>query len=391
VEGIKQVARIKKFRVSFIWSQTVTGLLEEWPDPAPYTFLGRASDYQKWFSDIRALRNTELNLPWIKETHHFWLYYLEKSKTDSLNLVKEKEAWRALVPFRKQLPTRQFLPPAPNQPPYPRFQAEAFFYPHGLAIVITLNWEGDFELNKLVTEAMAWRWQECYVDSVGNPATLDELAEQFRQEMHAHAFGSLPVENSSDTPFTIATVVEGDRVDPNVKFGVDKTIQPAIDQLVRWDKIGQLPGLPASVIRARQLFLGDALYIGPRGRVIWFPSRFTPLAGGRKKSLSCYHRNLFFTSTQIESLGNFVLKGANRAASETLPTTYRECLKNAVIRLSLLYNMRGDQGGPSGTYRTRSAPRQIKDNNLLEAINSLRARLLTDRGQLPDIPIAGEK
>ncbi len=124
---------------------------------------------------------------------------------------------------------------------------------------------------------------------------------------------------------------------------------------------------------------GDLLYGHPRSRAVWIPRRFSTTQPAA--ALGCYHRNLVFSALQVESLGALVINAA-RQLDETgqLGGVQRSLAQRAYGILSRMHS-----GNSYSTYRSMSSCRHLADNDILPALNRVRAAfdkapLLEDRG-----------
>jgi hypothetical protein len=370
-EGRSQVPiEVHDMRLSFIWTETVLNLVgDRIPDDAPCSFLGRFSGYEPRFEGASGHGEADgLQLPWPGPVGQlFWTYYLEGHRPGD---VSGTQAWKALVPFRHKAPLTVEAPWLPR-----RLLLEAFYYPHGLAFIVTASCSVRLALDEAIDMAFKVRRGEQFEAQWEGEApkrfSLDGLAGWAAAKLRAAAFGSqVRPEASSVTPFTVVTVVRASGVDPDVPTPGNGEVHRALEALTGWrltwrhDRIPDLADASLRIVRTAPA--SHVLYAGKRGRAVWFPGLFT-LSRSSVRSLACYHRNLVLASAQVESLGGLVAESGDwlRRGNE-LPPTQSECARHASGILGRLF------GGKPGTYRSYSTRTQIEQNDLMEIVNEVR-------------------
>lgn len=308
-----------------------------------------------------------LELPWPRPSgQYFWTYYLEGPP----GRVGGAQAWKALVPFRGDLPATveaPWLRPG-------RLSVEGFFYPHGVAFVLTASCRSSLTLEEAVDKAfdvrktkrfeVAWDGEEA-----SDALTLEALACRALDALHEMAFGSdAPAGDRSVTPFSVVTVVRGRGVDPGAPPEEGGPVHRALEALTTWRpswRYDVLPDLSEASLRIRTAPPSHVLYGRKRGRAVWYPALFT-LEGGDIHSLSCYHRNLVLASLQVESLGGLIASTVGRVREGVpLSACHRECARRAAGILGRLY-------GGVATYRSWSPRAQIEQNGLVPVVNEVR-------------------
>jgi len=362
--------QLHDLRLSFIWVETTLDLLDDAvPTDAPLAFLGRRHSYAKHFDQI-LLSNAShegLQVPWPRPSGDlFWTYYL-KCKPGRVTGLR---AWKALVPLRKVLPAEvkaQWLPG--------RLLLEAFFYPHGLALIVTAICQTHLTLNNTVDKAFEIRrtgrfqvkWQG---RKTSEYLSLDRLADKGLTKLRKAATGKrVSSGGMSVTPVTVVTVVRGSGVDPAIATPNGREVHRALEAMATWRPTwhyNDLPKLAQACLKIRTAPPSHVLYGQRRGRVIWFPGLFTQQTK-RLRSLSCYHRNLVFDLLQVESLSDLVLKTAEQIEEgQKISVTQSECTRRAAGILCRLYR------GAFSTYRSWSSRTHIELNNLVEVLNKVR-------------------
>lgn len=366
--------QIYSLKLSIIWVETFLNLLKNSLFQSELNFLG---NYWAYIGRLDHLlkKNSgsgDLELPWSKPTgQNFWKYYLEM---EPVRLTGNK-AWRALVPLRKQETSFKIdIPSLPGQRP---LLLETFFYPHGLAVVITVSVkvkkDTPFTLREAVDTAFIIKQQKMFGGDETLPEllSLDEIAEKCLATHHNNLIGAELINtNRTITPFTILTFVEGNKIDdlesPISELG---EVHRALEAVTKWQPTwlyDSLDSLDKTRINIRASPPSHILYGNRRGRAVWFPALFMPQPIPCR-TLGCFHRNLTLVSLQVESLGSLV-SITIRELEKGIPLVgdYRNCVKNTAGILGRLY------GGVKSTYRSWSPRIQIEQNQLVEDLNKLR-------------------
>ncbi len=362
-DGTPQVeqVRVNDLRLSIIWNETIPDLLAGEVANDRLSFLRQSYTYEPQFAALQqgqqAAQQNDWELPWHHPgKHHYWNNYLERGAGKTLLSVTPAQAWHALVPLRKKL----YISAAwlTNG----RLVLEAFFYPHGLALVLTAMCRGDFTLNQTVELAFRIRrardltiqWSQNEQETV----SADALASVIFARLRRDYLGATAAEGISSEPFTVFTVVRATGVDYNTPVENRGAIHRILEALARWSpswQLNQLPDLTQVSLGMRESPSSHILYSHRRGRVVWYPSAFTP-ESGVVSSLSCYHRNLVFASMQTESLCGLVTKVADRMRTgfrlptgEQLSVSQRACARNAADMIGVIYGAKKHK-----TYRSYS-------------------------------------
>ena len=406
---------INDLRLSLIWTKPSLALLAE-PAPvgAPLAALGRRFSYEALFKTIlesqfgvNSAQNLPLHLlvgattplpilgpPWPKPTGQlFWQRYIN---TGSLNSVSGGQAWRSLIPLRVKFPCRVETPVWVADSPKPLSLSvifEAFFYPHGVALVanavcravpsasttqsepFALDDAVDFAFNiKRGKFKVKWEGEAGLFSAVqwngeaDSKLTLNEIAEKGLSALSVAAFGKSSASGSASIldPFTIFTVVKGSGIYPATP--VDNVVHRALDAVTRWSdtwRLDSLVPLDKMIIEIKTSPAGHVLYGRKRGRAVWFPGSF--VMTNNKYPLACYHRNLMFVSLQVESLSGLAALTAELIKNkQPLSASLSDCARQAVGSLGRIY------GGIPKSYRSMSPRIQIEQNQYTDAINVVR-------------------
>jgi hypothetical protein len=373
--------QIKDLRLSFIWVETVLDLLNGTiPKDATMPFLGSSQDYADMHERLAKDEETPLHLksPWhASEGRSFWTFYLD-SKTPP-EIIHEK-AWKSLVPFRGAVPVKIIAP-------YPkwRFVAEAFYYPHGLGLVITAICSATLSLYEAVNQAFGIHGQQDLdFEWKGGPVNskrLDSIATKCLTELRKAAFGQKATPAySTIIPFTVFSVVRGEGASLTNKMVAKSELHRALEAVTGWQTSWASDPLPGdfsdAVLKAQKPEQeGSAkkkspnlLYGRDRGRAIWRPASFSS-QGKKIHTLGCYHRNVVFAALQVESLGDLVslfAKDLHKGKGPSLPLPYRDCAQFAARILRRFYK------GIKPGYKSISARYHIEHKNLINSIKDIR-------------------
>jgi hypothetical protein len=300
----------------------------------------------------------------------FWTFYLENKTPDAIN---GNQAWAALLPLRRKETSVVINAPWLSA----RFLVESYFYPHGLALVITARCRSQLTLDETIDELFKIKSLERvtvqWADQTLEHLPLDVVADRYMRKLCSEAFGQKAIPDLRSTvPFTILTIVQGEGIDPSSLVVEDGEVHRALEAMTTWRPTWQyntLPKLASASLQIRRSPPSHILYGRARGRAVWFPGLFTKKNEGKTKkhrSLTCYHRNLVFTSLQVESLSGLISVTAKRLRDgRSLNGSHRECAKRAAGILGRLY-------GGIDTYRSWSPRAQIEQNNLVEDLNQVR-------------------
>jgi len=352
---------IQDFRLSFLWVETNLDIFAPAAKLADsLQFLNKSERYRQVFESTLADKGPAgLEVPWHKrKKQFFWKYYLAGA---ALEAVSGRQAWEHLVPFRTKLPLTV------KNWKKGTVRVEGFYYPHGLALAVTFQVNGPLTLDGAVELAYAIRdGEEKFVTQEDQSVrSLDDLAENALTQMRHTLFQQGGTPGKPSEPFTIFTLVQGDRFTP---FSPGGPVHLALQSVTEWmpdRETATLRELAKVQVPLRgSAAAGSILFGRPRGRAVWLPGLFAK-KDPKKPSLGCFHRNLLFASMQVDSLGGLV-KGTsdllrNQTPLSKLDMTLKTCARNAIDRLAELY-----QGDKDYTYRSNSPKAQIEQNYLTQ-------------------------
>jgi hypothetical protein len=354
------MSMIKNIRLSFIWIDTIPGLLDRLAPGANLAWLGRRGDYSYNFNLAQTSGGVELGLlgtPWRtpESGRAFWRYYFENKKVAS---ITGGQAWKRLTPFREDL-----VRFAPEGEAYSELRISGLYFSHGTALTVTLNLRHQaLTVLEVAKRAMALRQDRVLTlpDAAGKRYSLDVLGNELRQRIHESRFAGLSTHAGRNQPFSIVTVLEADEVDRlAVAIDGDETHR-ALEAVTRWNPnfdvvdLAQSPIADSIVERSGKGLKSDLVYARKSGVAIWLPRRLNEGKDGRK-SLSCYHNNILHGSVQIRSLAELVHFTKRETARGAAPSpSVRERSDRAATILNLM------KAGTDLTYRSRCLARQIE-------------------------------
>jgi hypothetical protein len=362
--------RVSELRVSFIWSESFSCIV---PLGAPMGFLGDPGKYEQEFSKAKSGKSRWM-LPWASVSgHRFWQYYLG---TAELGDVSPGQAWKLLVPLYK--PTQAKINPLPR--PLSRVSVEGFYYPHGVAVLITVVFNENLDLNDMLKTSIPARWKEYAViwpDGTTTQLDLLKLASHTLERLCTEAMGQGASHPLLGEPFKVVTAVDGQVDNLKEENPTNGAVHRALEAWCDWHPLFEERRPHAldektsfSFKEKDQSPPSHILYGLKRGRAIWFPGYFTQANSERIRKLGGYHRNLTLVSLQTESLLALMnIASGYLDRSDPLPPTLEKLARGCAGALGRLY------GAAIPTYRSYSACRQIADSGLAEIIKKVRNHL----------------
>jgi hypothetical protein len=364
------MAEINVLRLSFVYVETLLGLVTGELAQAPYDFLVHRFSYVDRFD--RAAGDDEhgdLQRPWPHTRgKSFWTFYFEGNTPHGS--IKGEQAWRGITPFRQRLPWSAESTAGSDC----QISIDAFVYPHGVATVLYLSLAGKFTPELIARRALEIRRRPIFSTSTRDrDLTLDRLAGRILDATRTIAFGTVPAGTRPPYPFSVATVIRGSGVDSEKPLPEKSPEHRLLEVLTAWPPAWEGAGTPplskATVPISKGSPSGHLLYARNRGRAPWMPGYFC-LDPGVVRSLGCLHRNLVFASMQVDSLAYF-MAATSRLLDEghELGEEHRDLARRAASVLGRLY------GGASSIYRSRSPRAQIDEAGLQPGINTIRAWL----------------
>jgi hypothetical protein len=341
---------VRELRLSLIWTDVFArDEFEFWRK--------RRERYEQAIEDALTKSSEHLTVPWIKrQRQDFWKHYLETRKLKNLSVTN---ASRHLMPLR--FPSTIHV--ATESPKSHQIAVERFWYPHGLAVVITLFLQKDLELEQMVDETVKARhgrytvaWPE--EDRGPEELSLNQLAQCALDRTHGTVAGEAGPQRDLAAPFTIATVINarGVELEPvRENSGLHRALQGlcSLDDL--WKDNQLSPFNDSTCFKQKQPSpAGHVLYGWRQGRGIWFPGYFEGNLDRTKiRKLGSYHRNLVFASLQDKSLVGLMqyIEGFLKQGA-MIPHPLEYFSKYAAGALGRFY-------GGRKTYRSWSAHEQI--------------------------------
>lgn len=369
---------IRRFRVSIAQTATVLDLLRHEPGAsrARLRQLSRATGYQQLFRRVgtKGTVDEELGVsaPWHvpPEEQAFWSYYL---KAESVLDVKEDRAWNSAVPLRMPLAVHLldgYLPSAlGGAASTARDTVVAYFYPHGLGLVVDIDVAGAFELDDFVAAARRLRGVDL-LDDGWPPLPTDAFMRgrllELVDQLSVTAFDV----DSLGPRCTVVTVIVGETDgDDSAHQG---TIRAALQGLAGWrehwkhftvtDEAWSETCVPMEGEPSNNVVVG----VG-RGRAVWYPLDFVAPATGQtpKTKLRSLHTELTLGGLQVESLAQLAYRSLHEPEWTSLQDNR---VRTAVSMLRALFHRARDL--PSHSPR-----RHILDNGYAPALNQVEQRL----------------
>lgn len=294
------------FRLSWVWTR---GSLEILLDPqaaSRLNFLGRRFPYQQAFAQAAGGGPTDhgLEAPWKQPPGEpFWSHYLEGAKLPN---VEPNKAWRAIVPFRRQVSAGITVDGFTG-----RIVAHGFFYPHGVGLVVDATCREPTEVGAAVDVAVALQTGSFTLDRNGTQSSLDleGLADTLLNDLTSVLLDRTHVaDDSPGPPFQVFTPVsgywEGPFPDPEAHDLLRRALHGAATANVHWRDTPP-PPLAESRLDTGVAVTGHLVHAAQRGRSVWFPRDFAP-SPAKQTLCSDYHRGLVLTSLQVESMCGFL-------------------------------------------------------------------------------------
>ncbi len=238
----------------------------------------------------------DLRMPWpYPAGHHFWDAYLhDKLPGDAGG----KLCFEKLVPLRlpKLAEKIEIVLPDLEPPTAARLFVEGLYYPHGTGLLATAALEGELDIAATGRIAHALRHDKVYKSPwparAAGPLNLDQLMTAALDQLRELGFGS-GISGVRSTPFSIATVLRGEAVDPKLPLVPDGETHRLLNGLAGWVRGWQQLPAPPLVAGSTQLSLksdtawpGNVLFAARPGRMV--PGAISPdnAAGARSRLLS---------------------------------------------------------------------------------------------------------
>ncbi len=361
---------ITNFRLSFIWTETLTNALSDpsWAVP-DYQFLASNNGYITKIDSIAGhAEPLSLSMPWKeKKSNRFWGSYLPGAALPS---VSGRQAWKYLVPTRWQL--RAPFKTAKGE----SVQPECFLYPHGFGCVINIKCSGEFSLAGVADYATSL-YRETFTHELQAPSTLRNIADQEFGWMRSIVHGKSDPSGALSGPQSVVSLIKGKVTGEGAYRVQSGELQQVMEALATWPidwKIPVGPGLAtASMPLSSKAGAGAIVYVRGSGILIWIPEKLLSDRAGLS-SIACYHQNQVFGGLQVQSLGSLIGTVARdfRAGKRVSDLSFmlKACVRNAIDRLVDVY-----QGEKRITYRSAAVQRQIASTYLAD-LNEVRKQFL---------------
>jgi hypothetical protein len=367
--------RIQEIRVTFTWFERLAAL---WRQNAPVAmkFLSDQAAFAAQFDAARAQdgQGEALTLPWLANSpndhHWFWTYYLRPHSPLGLT---GGDAFQMFVPLRSGFDGKITC-----DMPWVKTTQDAFYYPHGIGLVVTVKisldqnpWKpAGISLESAVQKAIeSWSLYEYEMQWNGGTqkGKLDRVAGELLKHIRERVLAPGSAPGAGDpTPFSIAAVVRGsfdhDDEDLATEGGdLHRAIQGLCTLRSSWQQ-DNLYALKDGVLRIRRSApVGHLVYHSGRGRALWFPTCFAEKKANRK--IGCYQRNMTLLHLQTTSLIELLrLQAELAAAGGKAPGILTTRAGEAAKQLSDIY------ASLETTYRSSSPRAFINENPQTKAL-----------------------
>ncbi|MGD0104733.1 MAG: hypothetical protein ABSC06_11920 [Rhodopila sp.] len=347
------------FRLSCIWSEGVRDAFGA-ASCGRLDALMRPDLYAPLFNTIvEAGSDPLLTVPWPPSprdlfplSNAFWRKYVLNKLRGSPAANRGKEAFSALVPFKRKTPLVRLQRKE-------RCFVESWYHPHGIVLIATAWFRGSYDAGALEDAVRSFthdRSAATWFDGAQESAKLDDIAADGLDRLREEAFGHVGPGFRSD-PLRILTVV-------SVQSGQDEDTGPGLRAIAKSAGSavgGQFVGTPDDPPADIQILT--------KGRVICNPAKAAS-SRGKTHTLGCLHRNVTVATAQVASL----LSGAEAAlaalvqANNTMYPRVENYLEQLARQLEVIYI-----GSARSTYTqlcVQSQAREAKDliNRLRDVI-----------------------
>jgi hypothetical protein len=283
--------RIKRCRLSCVWADAIPELLHG-NSHGPLSVLMDSNGYSGIFN--RLLAGNQLNLvdlPWPRKPGAI---YPEKNSywTDALisNLRKHSGGNRARIAWKSAIQLRH-KDELFKVTTVDRCFVEGWYFPHGVALSVTVWLAGNFDGNGLeqaVSDFLGGPLTVTWSDGVPPVPKLEPSARAAMDILRAKGFG-LSESDFAPESIKILTVISAEH-DPQEK---DKAAAEGEILTAVLASVGGNPSSPVTPVKN--------IYALPHARVIWRPDCFLSNQKGLHK-LGCLHRNVTMATLHLSSL-----------------------------------------------------------------------------------------
>ncbi|MCP4326893.1 MAG: hypothetical protein GY791_00440 [Alphaproteobacteria bacterium] len=351
--------KLNNIRLSFVWVDTIPGLLDGAAPAAELAWLGRRGDFVYEFDRRQQPYpiGDALDMPWRPPDsgRGFWRHYFEDKRPAAVN---GNQAWKNLAPLREDVSRS-----SPDGEAFTEMRVSALYFPHGMALVLTLNLRDlALDLMAATKRAMTLRHDQVLTlaDEPGKRYSLDVLGNTIRDRLRGTHFAGLASHAGRDQPFSVVTVLEAADVDPLAAVVDGDETHRALEAMTGWNPhfeavdLANAPIAKARVERRTSKGLdSDLFYARKSGVAIWLPRELDRGPKGRT-ALSCFHNNLLHGTVQTRSLAEFVHWTRREAAKGVaLSNAVTKRVQRAETLIAMI------KAGKYVTYRSRCLALQI--------------------------------
>jgi hypothetical protein len=359
---------INELRASFIWMETMLAPLQGTGASSLVHVLAQPTRYAQIVKELSTATgqhhalsdHVSISFPWPQPNRQrFWYNYLERET--SLTDLSANRAWKALIPFRWEIPCTLSSTAWPGT-----LHGEVFLYPHAIALVINVfARDVTWPLTNMVTrlrslvnrEPIQATWEDGSHDEARLSSLVDMMFLRIRRTLHIE---QLDYRREHADPFTLVMPLRASGMtNSDQKLSARGAIRRALHALVYWaanEHTSELGKLSDHLVELRNGEpIGHAIYANARGRSLWLPANFS-----EPQRLNCYHRNLTYASLQVESLSGLVMRTSQLLDQhELLSPSLSNCTRNAA---GIIRRM---EGKTTSMYHSSSVQRHIEQHKVL--------------------------
>lgn len=362
--------KVKKLKVSFIWTKTFFQLFDKpLPSGAAFPFPVTAPDYRNTVISLSSQKSSWTN-PWTidekktKMCNWFWKYYFNGIDPVSSNpATTANHAYRCRVPFRKSLNNSISFAWPKSSNSRNSISFEGYLYRHGVTLIATAYIFYCSTPEEAIELAFSIRYDSCYSIESEKRKSLTAVSMHLLESLCK----DVGVTVSYDAqPFAIVALDMDPSNNTNQAVAQNDDVHRILHALAsfdrQWKTIAVLPDLGKHKIPVKNEHSDDMLYGTELSRVLWFPRMFSNLNQNKRDySLLWYYRNLLIATMQVMSLSNFLVRAQDdfNIQTNTSLTNYSKDVATILREFEM---------GSEKTYRSRSLERQIHDNKQLQNV-----------------------
>jgi hypothetical protein len=363
--------KVNDFRLSGIWVEAFPEQLGS-DDRGVLGPTVRRNDYAKRFNGLLTSDTDPLmTFPWTRTAgkkypayNRYWNDYIIDELSNHSKADAGIKAWRSAVPMRHKATLVRI-----NR--RDRCYIEGWYWPHGIALTVTLWCRRSLDPKQLGTEVQNFLHGALNVnwpDGRTADTTLNGLVNGCLDRLREAGFDSIEA-GLRPPPMLVLTVVDA-------KHEAADTDQAAAKKAMMNAAISAAGGNPDGKIES-----GRDVYTFSRGRLIWRADR--ALSDDKVHTLGCLHRNITMATTQVASLlsGAEILSAFVQAGGQGLSARVEPYARVVGGTIGRIYGTKTDEPEKDGqkTYRQECLRSQIAAANATGGIDVLRQALNMSR------------